>query len=351
MTAQTPRAHAQAVVAPARPESALDTAPIREDLAAVEATMRRLAAGQRLDRAGVMVQEHLATGGKRLRARLALAAATALGVGPGARAWAEAVELLHNATLIHDDIQDGDRVRRGRPTTWVRHGVPQAINAGDLMLMLPFLAIAQGDVPVAAQAALSGCLAAQAASTVRGQTDELHLLPGGQVDEEAYDRAVRGKTGGLFGLPVEGAALLAGLDARDAATLARPFGELGLLFQLQDDVLDLYGDKGREQAGADLFEGKVSALVVAHLARQPGDREPLLRLLRAPREETDPAAVAQAIAAFRDSGALDDVLRRIDTIARSVRADEALMRVPGLRAVALELTGLVLRPIAHLMPR
>lgn len=351
MTAQTPRVQAPIAEARPRPASTLDTAPIRADLAAVEATMRRLAAGQRLDRAGVMVQEHLATGGKRLRARLALAAATALGVGPGARAWAEAVELLHNATLIHDDIQDGDRVRRGQPTTWVRHGVAQAINAGDLMLMLPFIAISQGDVPVPIQAALSSCLAAQAATTVRGQTDELHLLPGGHTDQEAYDRAVRGKTGGLFGLPVEGAALLAGFDAADAAALARPFGELGLLFQLQDDVLDLYGDKGREQAGADLFEGKISALVVAHLARQPEDREALLALLRAPRAETDPVAVAHTIAAFRASGALGDVLDRIQAIADTVREDEALKRAPELRRVALEITGLVLRPIAHLFAR
>ena len=351
MTSQHPRLHASAAAPEARELSSLDTAPIRADLAAVEATMRRIAVGQRLDRAGVMVQEHLSTGGKRLRARLGLAAATALGVGPGARAWAEAVELLHNATLIHDDIQDGDRVRRGQPTTWVRHGVAQAINAGDLMLMLPFLAIAQGGVPVAIQAALSATLAAQAATTVRGQTDELHLLPGGHLDQASYDRAVRGKTGGLFGLPVEGAALLAGLDDVDAAALARPFGELGLLFQLQDDVLDLYGDKGREQAGADLFEGKVSALVVAHIARRPEDREPLLALLRAPREDTCPVAVAETIADFRSSGALADVLQRIQDIAATVRADEALRRVPALRLVALEITALVLQPIGHLFDR
>lgn len=351
MTAQTTRAGSVAPATGGRPLSSLDTAPIRADLAAVEATMRRLAAGQRLDRAGVMVQEHLATGGKRLRARLALAAATALGVGPGARAWAEAVELLHNATLVHDDIQDGDRVRRGQPTTWVRHGVAQAINAGDLMLMLPFVAISRGDVPVPVQAVLSACLAEQAAATVRGQTDELHLLPGGHTDQEAYDRAVRGKTGGLFGLPVEGAALLAGLDRNDASALARPFGELGLLFQLQDDVLDLYGDKGRERAGADLFEGKVSALVVAHLARAPSDRTALLALLRSPRAETDPVAVGEIIADFRSSGALDDVLDRIQAIAEAVRSDEALLRVPELRTVALEITALVLRPIAHLFTR
>ena len=348
MTAQTPRALGSASAPAARPLSSLDTAPIRADLDAVESAMRRHAAGQRLDRAGVMVQEHLATGGKRLRARLALAACTALGAGPGARAWAEAVELLHNATLVHDDIQDGDRVRRGQPTTWVRHGVAQAINAGDLMLMLPFTAIAQGDVPAAIQARLSACLAAQAATTVRGQTDELNLLPAGLTDQESYDRAVRGKTGGLFGLPVEGAALLAGMTPEEAEALARPFGELGLLFQLQDDVLDLYGDKGREQAGADLFEGKISALVVAHVERRPEERDAVLALLRTPREETEPVAVATAIADFRESGALGDVLLRIQTIADSVREDEALKAAPALRAVALEITALVLRPISHL---
>jgi len=348
MTAQTPRALAPAGANAERPLSALDTDPIRVDLDAVEAAMRRHAAGSRLDRAGVMVQEHLATGGKRLRARLALAAATALGAGPGARAWAEAVELLHNATLVHDDIQDGDRVRRGQPTTWVRHGVAQAINAGDLMLMLPFIAIAQGGIAADVQARLSACLAVQAAATVRGQTDELNLLPGGLVDEDAYDRAVRGKTGGLFGLPVEGAALLAGLSPEDAAAIAAPFGELGLLFQLQDDVLDLYGDKGREQAGADLFEGKVSALVVAHLARRPDERDALLALLRTPREQTDAVAVAATIADFQASGALRDVLERIHAIADSVREDAALKAVPELRAVALEITALVLRPISHL---
>ena len=100
------------------------------DLDNVERLMRSLASGDRLERAGVMVQEHLATGGKRIRARLAMCATAALGGDRGdAIGWAAAVELLHNATLIHDDIQDGDRMRRGEPTTWVRHGAAQAINA------------------------------------------------------------------------------------------------------------------------------------------------------------------------------------------------------------------------------
>jgi geranylgeranyl diphosphate synthase type I len=330
------------------PRSTLDTDDIQDRLGEVELVMRMLAAGGRLDRAGVMVQEHLATGGKRLRARLALAAADALGATGDARPWAAAVELLHNATLIHDDIQDGDRVRRGQPTTWVRHGVAQAINAGDLMLMLPFLALARGDAPGDVAAALAICLAGQAATTVRGQVDELDLLPGGHLDQASYDRAVRGKTGGLFGLPVEGAALLAGRTPDEARALARPFGELGLLFQLQDDVLDLYGDKGREAAGADIREGKVSALVVAHLARVPHDRAWLLGVLAADRDATPDVAVQEVIARFRASGALDDVLDRIRAIAADIRADAALAQAPALRRVALEITAVVLQPIDHL---
>src|SRR5687767_11384745 len=98
-------------------------------LPAVEALMRELMEPDAGDPAGAIAAEHVATGGKRLRARLALAAADALGARAGdAVGWAAACELLHNATLLHDDIEDGDRARRGQPTAWVRHGVAQAIN-------------------------------------------------------------------------------------------------------------------------------------------------------------------------------------------------------------------------------
>ena len=99
------------------------------------------------DFCGNMLQEHLDTGGKRLRAKLTLQLAELFHINHhDALQWALAVELLHNATLIHDDIQDGDRTRRNRPTTWTIHGVPQAINAGDLGLMLPYQCIETMDV-------------------------------------------------------------------------------------------------------------------------------------------------------------------------------------------------------------
>jgi geranylgeranyl pyrophosphate synthase len=335
-----------------RRASILDDETLRAALTDVEARMRRLSAGDRLERAGVMAQEHLSTGGRRVRARLALAATVNLGGDPArAVAWAVAVELLHNATLVHDDIQDGDRVRRGHPTTWVRHGVPQAINAGDLMLMLPFVALQDPAVPPVVQAALSGALARSAVCIVRGQAEEMDMLMAGHLSRVAWERCARGKTGALFGLPVEGAALAADRTPAEATALGRPFAELGLLYQLQDDVVDLYGDKGRGERGSDLKEGKVSALVAAHLERWPEDRAWLVGLLSADRAETTDAMVADAARRFQASGALDAVLDQIRACERRVMDDPALAADPALLPVADELAQLALRPIRHLLSR
>jgi geranylgeranyl diphosphate synthase, type I len=320
-----------------------------EGLAEVEALMTRLAVGGRLEKAGAMAQEHLGSGGKRLRARLALAAVEALGLprdqGVG---WAAAVELLHNASLVHDDIQDGDRLRRGRPTLWARHGIGQAINTGDLLLMLPYLAVEQASEDPALRWQLVRLLAGLAAETARGQSEEMCLLAAGRVDRNSYVHAVEGKTGALIRLPVEGAALLAGRSAPEAARLGTAFGPLGLLFQLQDDLLDLYGDKQRGPPGADLREGKVSALVVAHLERVPSDTDSLLRLLSTPRESTDERQVQATIRRFRESGAARAVFDDIHTLADQVRQNTDLQAEPALRGVGLDLIDLALAPIGHL---
>ncbi len=237
-------------------------------LAAVEAAMSRLvhAPGGRL---ATMGAEQISGGGKRLRARLALAASNVLGAAePDAVAWAAAVELLHNATLVHDDVQDGDRMRRGRAALWAVHGVAQAVNAGDFLLMLPFRALREVSDEYRGDLCLT--LADYAIATVSGQVDELDLLGDRRLDWESYVGASAGKTGAMFALPIAGAAVLAGRSRDAAARLAAPFVDLGIAFQIYDDVLDLYGDKGREAPGSDLYEGKMSALVVEHLLRHRG---------------------------------------------------------------------------------
>lgn len=316
----------------------------------VEEHMRGAAAGTRLERIGLIVQEHLETGGKRLRASLALAAGASLGADVRSVVpWASAVELLHNASLVHDDLQDGDTVRRGAPTTWVRHGTAHAINAGDLMLMLPFTVTADVPVPDATRWHLVRALSTSAVETVRGQAAEMDLLATRRLGIGDYLRVVEGKTASLLAVPVEGAALVAGRTITEARDLARPFRKLGTLFQLQDDVLDLYGDKGRREIGADLREGKVSALVVEHLSRWPQDEAELVELLETPRDETPEAAVAYWIDRFAESGALDGALERIVAMRDALDTELAALGEPRLETVGRRLCKRALGPIAHVM--
>lgn len=316
----------------------------------VEHLLHELATGSRFERLGVIAREHLTTGGKRLRARLALATMEALGGDRQAAVpWAAATEMLHNATLVHDDLQDGDAVRRGQPAVWARHGVNQAINVGDLMLILPWRALEHLDCDPGRQWLLARQLARCAEEVVRGQSAELDLLPRRRLDWEAYREAAEGKTAALFALPIYGSCVLAGCDPAEASVYARELRSVGTLFQIADDVLDLYGDKGRGEPGADLREGKVSALVVEYLRLHPDARDALIGLLELDRDDTPTDRVAAMIATFREGGALDAVWERLRAIETGVR-QSSLAQVPTLHRVALDLVDRALAPIRHTAP-
>jgi geranylgeranyl diphosphate synthase type I len=150
-------------------------------------------------------------------------------------------------------------------------------------------------------------------------------------------------------LPVHGAALLAGRAPDVAERLADAFRPLGLLFQIQDDVLDLYGDKGRGEPGGDLREGRVTALVSEHLRLHPEDEQWLVGLLAKSREETTARDIERVSERFRAGGTLDAVLARIRSLALGVEGSEVLAREPALHAVALDLIRRSLAPIEALM--
>lgn len=262
---------------------------------------------------GAIVGEHMDRDGKQVRIELALRCASLMRVPlRNAVPLAAAAELLHNATLVHDDLQDGDRVRRGAPTVWVRHGMAQAINAGDVLLMLPFLVLAESP-DAAARNGLTAMVAARAAATACGQSEELSLLPTRRLAWRDYADAARGKTGQIFAIPFEGAALLAGLGRQEARQVGELASWLGLAYQVADDVLDLYGDKGRERVGNDLREGKVSAVCAVHLEREPGDHDALVALLELDRDRTSDDKVRAWSHHFIASGSAAEALDRART--------------------------------------
>ena len=289
-----------------------------------------------------MTDEHFHISGKMVRARLALAVGEAYGVQRGHMApWGAAVELVHNATLVHDDIQDEDTTRRGQPTAWVRHGPAQAINLGDYFLMMVNHVIDQVVSEEAVKWYLSRALTRRASATVAGQVRDLQLGPDSDWTWEAYRKAVEGKTGHLIALPVEGSLLMARFAPEQARSVADLFLTVGVLYQYQDDVLDVFGDKQRGQVACDLYEGKVSALVVADSLLHPNEEPALRELLRTPRHQTCEHEVARVIKRFHEGGALDMVLDQMRELRDAFWANDW----GELENVAQDLVDATVKPI------
>lgn len=296
---------------------------------------------------------HFLTGGKRIRARLALEAALALGIEPKkCIPWAAACEILHNATLIHDDVQDGDKTRRGQPTVWFQYGINQAINAGDMLLMLPFSAIKQSEVfSDSLKWKLSNFIAESAQRIVQGQAQEATLIKQLKSPNinDLYTNCIKGKTASLFSLPVQGAYAIANIETDHHHVFIKTSEILGLLFQIQDDILDLYGDKGRDAVGNDIREGKVSLLVIEHIKAHPEDHDWLFNILQSPRLETTDEQVFQVIDKFKASGALERSLKKLDQLSTEIEAQLVTQEPSHLKKLFRQSVELILKPIEHLL--
>lgn len=212
--------------------------------------------------------------GKRIRPLLLLLSAAAAG-GNWRQAVpaAAAVELLHNFSLIHDDIEDKGDLRRGRPTVWKKWGLPQALNAGDAMFALSQIAMLELHPPVSAQITLqaSRLLHQTAVRLTQGQHLDMLFESHDSVGIEEYWQMVEGKTAALIAACTELGALIAG--ASDPTRRAyHEFGRmLGLAFQAWDDYLGIWGDSaltGKSTTG-DLMERKKTLPVIYGL-RQGG---------------------------------------------------------------------------------
>ena len=297
-----------------------------------------------------MLDYQMETGGKRLRAVLPLMVADVLGVEPGdVVPFGAACELIHNATLVHDDLQDGDKLRRGEPTIWSRYGAERAINLGDAILYLAPRCLDYLDVEADRRWEVASRMYRYVLGVIDGQEREF-ALEFSSASREDYDRMVVGKTSGLFALPIVGAAQLCGADAGMLEALEEASHHLGVLFQIQDDIVDVYGEKGRENPGGDLREGKISALVVAFRDRAPeAEVEKLGEILRRDREATSLEDVAWARERFRIRGALDDALEAIEDRRRRALDIESLTEHKAFRDLIGGLIDVFLGPIDNII--
>ena len=281
-------------------------------------------------------RETLTAGGKRLRPLLVLLAGGRFGAsGPldGALASAAAsVELLHAATLVHDDVLDGAALRRGHPTVVARHGRARAVAVGDLLLSRAFAELA-----AAGRADLVEALSRASTALAQGELLQREDAWDAGVGEERYLARCRGKTGSLFAAACRMGALAGGGVAPGAL---EEFGmRVGVAFQLLDDVLDVSGPAERtgKGRGTDLLDGTVTLPLVLAREVDPGLRDVDLRSLDAEEAER----VCDRIAA---TGALDRVRERAWAMVARARTDlpEAL-EAPRRRALELVAEGVVAR--------
>ncbi len=294
-----------------------------------------------------MCDYHMETGGKRLRAIIPLLAAPTLGLDPlRVRPFAAACETLHNATLVHDDLQDGDTHRRDRETVWKRWSPAQAINLGDAMFYYAVALVGRLEFPAEIRAAVTHLAIERTIRVIDGQAREFLLKEDPAPSVERYLRVVEGKTSGLFEVPLVGAAILAGAPPGAVAALETAARHLGVVFQIQDDVLDLYGAKGRGMRGSDIAEGKVSVLAAHCLASSDPARAAKLRaILAKPRDETTERDVEEADALFRAAGSLRFALDEIGRRERAVREAADLRSNPALHDLLVGLADAFLEPI------
>ncbi len=242
-------------------------------------------------------------GGKALRPNLCLLACEAAG-GEAARALpaAAALELVHNFSLIHDDIQDRDRERRHRPTVWSIWGEAQAINAGDALLTLARLAmprLADGGVPPAITFEAARLLDERTLEMVEGQVLDIAFEEASDVSAEAYLGMIEKKTGALFDCSLALGALVAGSGGKTVAALGECGRLAGAAYQIGDDIRGIWGTEdrtGKEEA-TDIKRRKKSLPIVYAFSEAPLKMLRELRAIYANRQvsDDDVATVKEAL--------------------------------------------------------
>jgi geranylgeranyl diphosphate synthase type I len=214
-------------------------------------------------------------GGKRLRAILPWLVADSLeGAHDGHYDLGAAIEIIHNFTLVHDDIMDNDAVRRGRPAVHVAFDEPTAINAGDAMLAVSFEVLASSDnIDSEHFRTLVQIIGGMVRKVSEGQQMDMSFENMESVNESQYLGMISGKTAAMFTTCASAGALLAGADSNTISTLAEWGENVGLCFQLIDDLIDVTGDSATlgKPACSDVIAGK-RTLIAIHASEQDSSK-------------------------------------------------------------------------------
>ncbi len=252
------------------------------------------------------VEYVMSIGGKRVRPVLCLMACKVFSDNPGpAVKPATAIEIFHNFTLIHDDIMDKATLRRNKPTVHKKWNENVALLSGDAMAVLSF-----GLISSAGQEILPALLRVfnrTALEVCEGQQMDMNFESMPEVSEELYLEMIRLKTSVLIAAAMKIGALCGGASEKDASLMYDAGMNLGLGFQLQDDLLDLYGNQEEfgKTEGGDIILNKKTFLMISALAKAKGDTAGRLRELI--NRENDPQVKIREIKKIYDTLGIKEI--------------------------------------------
>ena len=247
-------------------------------------------------------------GGKRLRAILPWLVADAVGnSNDGLYDLGASIEIIHNFTLVHDDIMDNDSVRKGRPAVHIEFDNPTAINAGDAMLAVAFEVLAESqnfnDVHFRDLIRIIGSMVRRVSE---GQQQDMSFESRPNVGEDEYLHMISGKTAAMFTTCARTGALLSGADQSTVKTMAQWGENVGLCFQLMDDLIDATGDSDTlgKPACSDIIEGKQTLIAIHALQQNPDLLTNFSEVFGSGIEETDREVLDTVVDELRNSGSI-----------------------------------------------
>lgn len=251
----------------------------------------------------------LSSGGKRLRPGLVMMTAESFG---GEKAFEEAkgpaagIEMFHNFTLLHDDVMDSSKMRRGRESVWNKWDVNTAILSGDTMLTLATQLVSE--VEDSKLRKVLDTFNHMALEVYEGQRLDIDFETTEVVNSDTYIEMIRKKTGALLGASAAIGAIIAGASEKDVAAMST-YGEmLGIAFQIQDDWLDTFGDSSTfgKPIGGDILNDKKTFLLVKAMESDPGT----VSALKVAMQELKGEAKIKAVTRIYDKLNLNELTRQ-----------------------------------------
>jgi geranylgeranyl diphosphate synthase, type I len=273
----------------------------------------------------------IVNGGKRLRPFLVIKSCEILnGKLKNVMPAASAVEMIHNFTLVHDDIMDNDEIRHGVPTVHKKFGMPIAILAGDVLFSKAYQVLSNSNLPANALNELVSKLAKACVDVCEGQLLDIKMAESKKIPSQAdYIKMVEKKTAALFDVSCSMGAICANAKRNDVLKLSSFGKNLGIAFQITDDLIGVMGDTKitKKPVGNDLREGKKSLPIVLAITKSKGnDKKMILKAFGNP--NASKKDIEKAVEAIRKLG-IEKIVRK-QAIQYSEKAKKSLDAYSGI---------------------